>query len=113
MQIEEFEQEIERALKSLPGKFLEKLKNIQIITDDSAPKKKNSLLLGLYQGVPLKVRGAISEPLMPDKITLYKQSLEKISKTTKELRNNIRDTVVHEIGHYFGLEEKEIRKRGY
>ncbi|OGF44689.1 MAG: hypothetical protein A2452_07845 [Candidatus Firestonebacteria bacterium RIFOXYC2_FULL_39_67] len=113
MQIEGFEKEIEQALKSIPPEFIEKLKNIQITADDSAPQKNGSLLLGLYHGVPLKDRSAVFEPLMPDKITLYKQSLELISKTPEELRKNIKDTVVHEIGHYFGLEEKDIRKRGY
>ncbi|MFH1074470.1 MAG: metallopeptidase family protein [Candidatus Firestonebacteria bacterium] len=113
MQIEDFELEVEQALRSIPKEFADKLKNIEIVLEDSAPNKKGSILLGLYQGVPLKNRNAGFEPLMPDKITLYKQSLELISKTPGALRKNIRDTVIHEIGHYFGFEEKDIRKWGY
>ncbi|MEI6845490.1 MAG: metallopeptidase family protein [Candidatus Firestonebacteria bacterium] len=113
MEIEIFKQEIEKALKTLPKEFAEKLKNIEIVLEDSAPEKNGNLLLGLYQGVPLKDRSAVFEPLLPDKITLYKKSLELVSKTPEDLIINIRETVVHEIGHFFGLNEKEIRKRGY
>lgn len=113
MQIEEFEKEIEKALKSIPKEFTEKLKNIEIDVEDTAPEKNGSILLGLYHGVPLSSRSATFEPLMPDKITLYKKSLEKVSRTPEELHKNIRDTVIHEIAHYFGMEDKDIRKRGF
>ncbi|OGF48728.1 MAG: hypothetical protein A2231_01345 [Candidatus Firestonebacteria bacterium RIFOXYA2_FULL_40_8] len=115
MEIEskKLEQEIEQALKSIPKEFADKLKNIEIDLEDSLPEKNGSILLGLYQGVPLKDRSAVFEPLMPDRIILYKKSLELVSKTPEELRKNIRDTVIHEIGHYFGFEEKDIRKRGF
>jgi len=109
----EFEKEVASALKAIPREFTDKLKNIEILVDDSAPKKNGSFLLGLYHGVPLKDRGATAEPLMPDKITLYKGSVEEVSSTAEELRKNICETVVHEIGHYFGMSEKDIRKRGY
>ena len=113
MQIEEFELEIEKALKTIPKEFTEKLKNIQIVVDDSTPEKNGSLLLGLYHGVPLSNRSAVFEPLMPDKITLYKKALEKVSRNSEELHKNIRDTVIHEIAHYFGMEDRDIRKRGF
>ena len=113
MQIKEFELEIEKALETIPAEFTEKLKNIEIVAEDAAPEKKGSILLGLYHGVPLSKRGAVFEPLLPDKITLYKKSIEKISRTPEEIRKNIRDTVIHEIAHYFGMEEKEIKKRGF
>ena len=113
MELKEFVREVEEALKSLPKEFSEKLKNIEILIDAEPPKQEGSLLLGLYQGVPLNDRSATFEPLMPDKITLYKQALEIVSKSPEDLRKNIRDTVVHEIGHYFGFNEKDIRRRGY
>ena len=113
MTIEEFEKQVEEALKTIPSEFREKLKNIEIDVDDSVPKKTGSLLLGQYNGVPLSDRSATFEPLMPDKITLFKQALEMISKNAEELKKNISDTVVHEIGHYFGFNEKDIRKRGF
>jgi len=113
MRIKEFEVEIEKALKTIPKEFTEKLKNIEIVVEETAPQKKGSILLGLYHGVPLSKRGAVFEPVFPDKITLYKKSIEKISRTPEEIQKNIRDTVIHELAHYFGMEEKEIRKRGY
>ena len=113
MQIEEFEREIEKALKVIPKEFTKKLKNVQIIVEDTAPEKNGSILLGLYRGVPMSERGALFEPLLPDKITLYKKSIEKVSRTPEELQKTIKETVIHEIAHYFGMDEKEIKKRGY
>ena len=110
MQIEEFEREIEKALKTIPKEFIDKLKNIEIAVEDTAPEKNGSFLLGLYHGVPLSARGAVFEPLMPDKITLYKKSIEDFSHTPEELRKNIRDTVIHEIAHYFGLDEERLHQ---
>ena len=72
-------------------------------------------LLGLYQGIPLTQRGSYygMAPVIPDTITLYRKNIEAICRTDDEVRRQIVDTLIHEIGHYFGMNEDEIRSAGY
>ena len=70
-------------------------------------------LFGLYQGVPLHRRGATFGNVLPDTIHIYYRPLLRACATTEQLRRQIRKTVLHEIGHFFGLSEQEIRRLGY
>ncbi len=121
MDDEEFEKLINHAIESLPKEFLEKLENVSIVMANwpsreqlLAVKKggqQGGLLLGLYQGIPQTRRGRYGiGTTLPDKITLFKIPLLKISKSYDELKENVRNTVVHEIGHHFGMSEEAIRK---
>ncbi len=118
MDIDYFEKIILDALEEIPDKFKEKMRNISIVIDEDqiSPvlKKKGErrYTLGLYQGLPFTLRAGSRNDL-PDKITIYKKSIEAVSKNEKELIKNIRRVVFHEIGHYFGLDENKLQKLGY
>ena len=71
------------------------------------------MLLGLYEGVPLVERHADSTILHPDRITLFQQPLQTLARTEVELRRQIRKTLIHELGHFFGFDEHELHERGW
>lgn len=70
-------------------------------------------LLGLYMGTPLTERHVESPPMMPDRIVIYQQNLERLCESRTELVEEIRLTVLHEIGHHFGLDEDRLDELGY
>ncbi len=120
MDKKKFEEIILDTLENLPDRFKEKIKNLGIVIEDgnidSILKNNKSTTrkytLGLYQGLPATKRpGKIF--IFPDKITIYKKALEEISRNDRELEKNIRRVVLHELGHYFGLDDKQLRKLGY
>ena len=106
MSDEEFEQIVRATIQSLPKEFLTELDNVEIVIEEIPPPRMP--LLGLYHGVPKTKR--VSYSALPDKITIYKEPLLQISKTKEEAEKNIRDTVLHEIGHHFGLSDEELDK---
>jgi len=117
--IEEFESEILGVLDDLPQKFKDKFDNISFLIeeDNISPFIKNKsggprFTLGLYHGVPLTSWGSRYRSL-PDKIIIYKKSIEAVSRDTVSLKKNIRRVVLHEIGHYFGLSEDKLKELGY
>ena len=111
-----FRELVKEALDSLPKEFAEKLNNVSVVVEDSpTPAQLKSLhltpralLFGLYQGVPQPKRG-IYYSNIPDKITIFKNSIEKVSTTEEEVRAQVRATVIHEIGHHFGLSDQELK----
>lgn len=107
-----FEKLVKEAVAALPKEFRKYLENVAIIVEEDVTEeflKPNQELLGLYQGVPKKERGFWYGNALPDRIVIYKRPIEKISSHLEELKENIRQTVLHEIGHYFGLEERELQ----
>lgn len=113
----EFEALVLEALKSFPEKFRQRLENIEIVIENS-PKssqfkkrglQEDILILGLYQGIP-KTKRWYYQGVLPDKITLFKENIEKMAKTKEDLKEIIKKTIWHEIGHYFGLDEKRLRE---
>ena len=111
MQREKFEKIVKEALKTLPRFIRDKLKNIDIVVEDEPITRKS--LLGLYQGIPLKKRGFWYGNILPDKITLFKKNIERISRNEDEMIEWIHKVVIHEIGHYFGFGEEDLRSSGY
>ncbi len=105
-----FEEEVERALDELPPALAEGLRNIAVLIADEYPEEPG--LLGLYEGVPLPERG-VEEPLRPDTITIFQKPLERMCKEPDELRKQIRITVLHELAHYFGIDEERLDELGY
>jgi len=103
---EEFEKIVRQTITSLPKEFLSQLDNVEIVIEDFPP---NPSLLGLYRGIPKTGRG-IGYFALPDKITIYKEPLLNISRNDEEAKINIRNTVLHEIGHHFGLSDEELYK---
>lgn len=111
----EFDDLVNKSLLTLPEQQLDSLKNVALIIEDvPSPEQRTNLslnadqtLLGLYEGVPLTQRQG-STKILPDKITLFKLPLEASANSIKELREQIRHTLWHEIAHYYGLDHEAI-----
>jgi predicted Zn-dependent protease with MMP-like domain len=101
---EEFERIVTQTIQSLPYEFKTQLDNVEIVIEERPPDPR---LLGLYRGVPKTDRGIYYFSL-PDKITIYKEPLLRISRSVAEAKQHIRETVLHEIGHHFGLSDAEL-----
>ena len=109
-------------LERLPGEFRSRLHNVAIVIE-KRPKKsqlkamglnlQEDVLYGLYEGTPLSERSALEPPLLPDKITIFSEPLVRDFPNPVELRRQIRLTLIHEIAHYFGMDEEEIEDLGY
>ena len=123
MSREEFEVLVEEAFNRLPPQFATALDNVRIVVEDYPDDEvvdKMRLrskydLLGLYQGVPLPARGTWygMTPSTPDKISLYQKNIESISRSREVIAEQVYEVLVHEIGHYFGMNEEQIRDAGY
>jgi predicted Zn-dependent protease with MMP-like domain len=106
----EFEALVEEALKEIPRQFRRLIDNVAVMVEDDPPPGRD--LLGLYHGVPYKHRspGAGYGNTPPDVIVVYRRPIERICRTPDEIKEQVRLTVLHEVGHYFGLEERELRE---
>ena len=104
-------------LAALPGDLRAEAETVILeIADQATPEQTGEwrgALLGLYEGVPLIARHADSAVLYPDRITLFRLPLQGLARTEVELRRQIRKTLVHELGHFFGFEEDELEARGW
>jgi len=116
----DFDAVVEKAVEKLPEEFKNYFTNITIMVEDypsSEDKKLTSskgLLLGLFEGVPYTRKGGffnIPHPL-PDTIILFQKNIESLCSSEKELIEQITKTLIHEVGHYFGLFEKDLKKYG-
>jgi len=116
---EKFEDLISQALKKLPYRFLNKLKNIAIVAQDKPSEfQKKQLgyssggcILGLYEGIP-QIKRQYYNRAAPDKITLFQKNIENAAGGNEEkIKDIVQETVWHEIAHHFGMNEEEIRKR--
>lgn len=114
-----FEQQIEQVIARLPERFREAARNIQIIVEEEpspellAGDDSDEPLLGLYVGTPLPDRSFGEVPALPDRIYIFRRPLERMSRSRKELREQIRITVLHELAHYFGLDDDRLLALGY
>ena len=110
-----FEQVVEEALAGLPAEFRERLENVVVQVEprptarqrESVGLGPNDDLFGLYEGVPLTER-APDFAGMPDRVSIFQEPIESACANRAEMIQEIQDTVVHEIGHFFGLEEDEL-----
>ncbi|MEX2007629.1 MAG: metallopeptidase family protein [Candidatus Levyibacteriota bacterium] len=113
-----FRKLVEEAIDSLPPEFAEKLNNVAIVVEDDPSLAqllqlgltRQDLLFGLYHGVPQTKRGFYSG-VLPDKITIFKNSIEAVAETDDEIKAQVRETVMHEIGHHFGLSDEDLRAK--
>jgi predicted Zn-dependent protease with MMP-like domain len=112
-----FKSLVDEALESIPARFRDALQNIAIVIEqEPTPAQLESVgldpvedtLLGLYEGIPLTERGWAHGNTLPDKITLFQRVIEDESQDEDDLIVAIGETLIHEIGHYFGLSEDEI-----
>jgi len=117
---EEFEQIVRETIEGLPAKFKQALdeRNIVIAVKDipdaaDPPAFMGGRVLGFYHGVPLRRRGATGYGLWPDRIVIYKSLIERYASAPSEIKALLRRVVLHEIGHFFGLSDAELRRLGY
>jgi len=103
----EFDRLVEAALRDIPKRFRRRLENVAIIVEQEPPRPG---LLGLYQGHPLTIRSVFQGFTMPDRITIYQGPHERMSRTAAELKKVVADTIWHEIAHYFGMDEPQVRR---
>ncbi len=118
---EDFEEMIRDALKNIPEQFKEHIDNVEFLLMDKPTLNMliksriygKGSLLGLYEGIPLNKRGRNYQGVLPDRITLFKYPI--IIEAEREginIKEKVRSVLLHEIGHYFGLSEKELRDLG-
>lgn len=116
MEEEKFKKLVGEALDSLPEEYAKKLNNVAVVVEDlPTPQQRMkmkllpwALLFGLYEGVPQTKRGNYSM-VLPDKITIFRHSILAVSRTEEEIKAQVRAVVIHEIGHHFGLSDRDLR----
>ena len=116
MERKEFAKIMREVLDSLPEEFRDRIRNVAVLLEDSTsvqlstpsgqPKK---LLLGLFHGVPMTEKSVFALPTGPDYVVLYQKNIEAVCSTEAEIREQIRRTVIHEFGHYFGMDEEQLK----
>ncbi|MFA5715233.1 MAG: metallopeptidase family protein [Candidatus Paceibacterota bacterium] len=117
MTLEKFEKLVSEGIDDIPQKFLDKISNVGIVIEDNpTPEqieklkiRKNYFLFGLYEGIPKTKRWEYGQAL-PDKITIFKNQIEKSARSEEEIKKIVKETVWHEIAHHFGMDEKKVRE---
>jgi len=118
MRKEKFEKLVEDALLDLPKEFKNLIENLVVIVEEEAPLEVYrqtgshpfSRILGTYHGVPFKHRGPYYGNIPPDVITIFQKPIEEICTTEEAIKEEVRKVVIHEVGHYFGFSDDELRK---
>ena len=114
----EFESAVKEALESLPERFLRLVENVVVAVEEEPADNdlqddgndSDSELLGIYRGVALTER-THDMPVLPDEIVLFRGPINRITSNRHEAVDEIRETVIHELGHYFGLDDDEMAER--
>jgi predicted Zn-dependent protease with MMP-like domain len=116
MKREHFVKVVEEALDSLSQEFRSRIKNVAILVEDLPPNQpspqsgqQRRLHLGIFHGVPTTKKSMFDLPTGPDHIVLYQKNIEAVCSSEAEVREQIRLTVIHELGHYFGLDESQLK----
>ena len=113
-----FEQLVAEAIRTIPSRFRDELKNIAVMVEDDPPEElldemeidPPDTLFGLYQGTPLTERSWDYGNALPDRIVLYQGPIEDASDTEDDVVVTVGETLIHEVGHYFGLSEEELEE---
>ena len=108
----EFERLVVAELDLLSDNMIDGIENVGFVTQDR-PDDGSLRLLGLYTGIDLTRRGQYGHGELPDRIVVYREPLLRISRDLEDLKNNIHVTLVHEIGHYYGLDDEELENLGW
>ena len=119
MTLSNFELLVREALSSIPAVIQDRLNNVDVVVEDWPTKAQlvgskideDTYLLGLYEGIPLTGRYGY-DMVLPDKITLFQTAIEAVCSNQEETVKEIRDTIVHEIAHHFGIEDDRIHDIG-
>ena len=105
-----FEEMVATAMDGLPEELGKLIQNVAV-TVEHGPGPPG--LLGLYQGVPLTSRTSQYAGVLPDRITIYRRAICAICRTEEEVADQVRRTVIHEVGHYFGINDDRLRELGW
>jgi predicted Zn-dependent protease with MMP-like domain len=105
-----FEELVAEALDSIPDELAGRMENVAVHVRDDAPV---SGLLGLYEGIPLTDRENYGGMVMPDRITIYRRPICAICTTEEEVCEQVRVTVIHEVGHHFGIDDARLHELGW
>lgn len=108
----EFEKLVIDELDELPDEMVDGLENLVFVTEDR-PADGSLDLLGLYEGVALTDRGQYGFGELPDRIVLYREPLLALAETLDELRDEIHVTLVHEIAHFYGIDDDQLHELGW
>ena len=116
-----FEKMIDESVSELPDEFREKLKNVAIIVEDYPSEElmdqmglsPHDTLFGLYEGVPLTERGYFTQPTYPDRILIFQRAIEDECDSPEEIKEEVKTTIVHEIAHFFGIDDDHLEELGY
>jgi len=116
MKREHFIKVVEEVLDSLPREFSSRIRNVAVLVEDVPPNQpspqpgqQGRLLLGVFQGVPTTKKSIFDLPIGPDHIVLYQKNIEAVCSSEAEVCEQIRLTVMHELGHYFGMDENQLK----
>ena len=116
MKRKRFVKVVEKALDSLPGEFRSRIRNVAVLVEDKPPNQPSArwgqqrrLVLGIFHGVPTTRKSIFDLPTGPDYIVLYQKNIEAVCSSEAEVREQIRLTVIHELGHYFGMDENQLK----
>lgn len=116
-----FEALVVRALETIPEPIRIRMENVDVVIEAWPTAQQyaalgldpGDLLFGLYEGTPLVERDITADPLLPDKITIFRGPLEAACRTEDEIAEEVRKTVIHEVAHHFGLDEERLEELGY
>ena len=117
----EFEKLISEGIRELPEEFRKRLMNVAIIVEDYPSEElmermglsPGDTLFGLYEGVPLPERGFFAEPLYPDRILIFQRAIEDNCDSPEQVKHELRTTLVHEVAHFFGIDDDHLEEMGY
>jgi predicted Zn-dependent protease with MMP-like domain len=106
----EFDRLVAAAYARIPARFRRRLKNIALVVEPEPRRApRGSTLLGLYEGRPLTRRSVFEPFAMPDRITIFQGPHERLAQSPEHLARLVEDTVWHEVAHYFGMDERQVR----
>lgn len=112
MKRERFHRLVEEALHKLPERFRRHIHNVAIVVEDYPTEQlndeKEDLLMGVFEGTPATKRSVWDTAAGPNRIVLYQKNIEAVCSTDDEVREEVRLTVLHELGHYFGMTEDQL-----
>lgn len=119
--MDEFEDMVAQAYDEVPQEFRDLLENVEICVEERPSLEilrqmgleGRGTLLGLYQGVPRTARSAFADPLYPDRIVIYRRPILRMCRNRRQVVEQVRITLVHEIAHHFGISDERLRKLGY
>lgn len=112
MSDDEFEACVDAAIDQIPEELLAQIDNCVVLIDEDAPADAPDLL-GLYDGIPLTERDSQYSGVLPDRIMIFRRNLKEFCSTREELIDEIAITVVHEIAHFFGIDDERLDELGY